>query len=340
MLTKWEYSSKTEAERLLHCAHQMAVGFYKINNFIVLPYTQKIKNSHLVTFVDLPFNKIPRFWEKAKSIDITTLPIRVDKKLAQDTQKMLDRANLLKPEFTEIQKNWQKAEKDIISEIYKLMPIYKNRIRKIVIYPTIFGTSCSFNLISKNGEIVIYLREDMGIFAITEAIITSLTRADAYKDLGGVWQESELLTDWLVTKSSISNVIKKFTDEEFLPTIKGVRIKEQANLIDLSNKFYKKIGINFSKKVFGLNGLTPEINKKPIENLNSNEKKLMKILIQNENEVVEIDKIGGEIFGVDTDYSLYAISKMIERLRTKLEANGISGSYIQTLRGKGYLLKN
>ena len=52
--TVWEYSIKTEAERLLHCAHQMAVGFYRVNNFIVLPYTPKIGGAHIVTFPDLP----------------------------------------------------------------------------------------------------------------------------------------------------------------------------------------------------------------------------------------------------------------------------------------------
>jgi biotin operon repressor len=155
-----------------------------------------------------------------------------------------------------------------------------------------------------------------------------------------MWQESELLSDWLVARSSINTVIKKFANENYLPTIKGVRVKEQAKLIAQSNEFYKKLGIPVEGKVFGLNGLTPEINKKPIENLNNSEKKLMKLLIQNENETVEIDEIGDEIFGTDSDYSLYAISKMVERLRKKLEANGISGSYIQTLRGKGYLLKN
>lgn len=340
MLTKWEYSTKSEAERLLHCAHQMAVGFYKINNFIVLPYTQKTKNSHLVTFIDLSFNKIPRFWEKVKPIDITSLPIKVDPKLVIKTENLLKSANLPKPNFETTQKLWQKAEKSVVSEIYKIMPNYKNKIKEIIIYPTIFGTSCSFNLINKKGQVIIYLRQDMGIYALVEAILTSLTREGVYKELGGMWRESELLVDWLITKASIGNVIKRFTNENFLPTIRGVRIKEQANLISESNKFYQKLGIGFEDKIFGLNGLVPEINKKPIENLNISEKKLMKILIENENEVVEIDKIGDEIFGTDSDYSLYAISKMVERLRTKLETNGISGSYIQTLRGKGYLLKN
>ena len=63
-------------------------------------------------------------------------------------------------------------------------------------------------------------------------------------------------------------------------------------------------------------------------------------LIRNSNTVTEIDDIGSVIFKSEDNFSLYAISKTIQRLRDKLEANGISGSYIQTLRGKGYLLKN
>ena len=70
--TVWENSSKSEAERLLHCAHQMAVGFYRVNNFIVLPYTPKIDNVHIVTFPDFPYNTISIFFEYS----FETQPVR------------------------------------------------------------------------------------------------------------------------------------------------------------------------------------------------------------------------------------------------------------------------
>ena len=186
-----------------------------------------------------------------------------------------------------------------------------------------------------------YLRQDQGIHAIAEAIITSLTRVDIYEKLEGLWQESEIITDFLVTESSIAKVLQKFEKaEKYIPTLKGVRIKEQAKLLAESDEFYVKLGIPSFTKPFGYNGLIPELFGKPVANLTETEKKVLLSLIRKSNTVTEIDELGEVMFKSDDNFSLYAISKTIQRLRDKLEENGISGSYIQTLRGKGYLLKN
>lgn len=342
MKTVWEYSIETEAERLIHCAHQMAIGFYRVNNFIVLPYTPKVKNSLIVNFPDLPYNKIPRFWEKVKKLNITDYPLKIDTKLKEEVIFLMKNADLEKPNFEQTQKDWQKAESEIISEIYKITPSKKGLIKKIIIYPTTFGTGTSFNWFDpQKGEIIMHLRQNQGIYTIVEAIITSLTRAEIYNDLGGIWQESEIITDWIITKSSLVKVLEKYEKlDDFVPTIKGTRIKQQAKLIKESEGFYKKLGLPIENKVFNLNGLTPEINKKPVENLSSKEKILLRLLIQKSGSVVNFNELGDNLFTTDTDFSLYAISKSIERLRNKLEQNGISGSYIQTLRGQGYILKN
>ncbi len=339
--TVWKYSQKTEALRLLHAAHQIAVGFYKVNNFIVLPNNTKDNSANIVTFPFLAYNKIPRFWKKVSFIDIGNLPVKVTPDLVQETSTLLQLENIPKPKYLHTQKLWAKAESEVISEIYKIMPVYSNKIKKITIYPTAFGTGSSFNFVTKDGEIVLYLREDKGIATITEAIITSLTRADIYKDLDGIWQESEIITDWLITKTSINNVLKKYDKQySYLPTIKGVRVKQRAKLLAESEEFYKSLGLFSNKKMFSLNGLTPEINKRPVENLSATEKVILRLLIQKAGGIISFDELGNELFKDEGDFSLYAITKSIERLRNKLEANGVSGSYIQTLRGKGYLLKN
>lgn len=340
-VSTWGYSVKTEAERLIHCAHQIIVGFYKTNNFIVLPYNPNVLNTHIVTFPDLSYTKIGRFWEQSKQVDVNTLPIQVDPKLTNRVIEMMESSNLPKCQFEKIKKLWKKAEKEIINEIYKVIPSKKSAIKKIIIYPTSFGTSTSFNWIDKNGEIIIYLRDDQGIHAITEAIITSLARKDVYEKLEGIWQESEIITDYLITETSIAKVLQKYDGANtYIPTLKGIRVKEQVKLMQESNEFYKKLGIPSFEKPFGYNGLVPEFFGKPVANLTETEKKVLLNLIINSNTVTKIDDIGSTIFKSEDNFSLYAIAKTIQRLRDKLEDNGISGSYIQTLRGKGYMLKN
>ena len=344
MKTLWENSARTEAERLLHCAKNIAVGFYRINNFIVLPFTPKVSAANLVTFPNLEYNSIPRFWEKVKKIDTYDFPLIIDKKLVDQTIKLIEKANLPKPNFEKTKASWEKAQKGVLNEIYKVMPSKKGIIKEIIIYSTSFGTGGSFNLFNqrtKDGKFIMYLREDKGIHEIAEAIITSLTRLDVYSKLEGLWQESELLADWLVAESSIATVLQKYEKpDSYIGTIKGVRTKQQAKLLKQSEEFYKKLGVPGFDKPFSLNGLNPEINKKPLENLNINERLILKKLIESSNSIVTFDDIADKLFKGDENFSLYAISKTIKRIRTKLEKNGISGSYIQTLRGKGYLLKN
>src|SRR3989344_7628589 len=142
-VSTWEYSTKTEGLRLIHCAHQIIVGFYKTNNFIVLPHNPNILNTHVVTFPDLPYTKITRFWEQVKKVDVAVLPIKTDPKLVDEVVKMLESSYLPITKFTNLKKLWQKAEKDVLKEIYKIIPNKKDIIKKITIYPTSFGTSSS-----------------------------------------------------------------------------------------------------------------------------------------------------------------------------------------------------
>ena len=268
------------------------------------------------------------------------MPVKAPQDLKNQLEKLLIDASLPKLDFSKTQKTWKLAQKEVLEEIYKIIPPKKNKIKKIIIYPTAFGTSTSFNLINKKGQIILYLRQDQGVATIIEAILSSLTRTDVYDNLDGMWQESEIIVDWLITQSSLAKVIEKYDKTLFLPTMKGVRVKQQAKLLEESDNFYRKLGIPVNQKVFGLNGLTPEVNKKPLENLSPTEKIILRLLIQKAGGVVTFDEFGNELFKDENDFSLYAISKNIERIRNKLEANGISGSYIQTLRGKGYVLKN
>lgn len=341
MKTVWDYSIDSEAERLIHCARQMSVGFYRANNFIVLPSPPKAASVNIVTFPDLAYHKIPGFWEKVKHVSVDNFPLKIPSTLYTQLFNLIKNSDIKKPEFEQVKSTWAKAENKVIKEIERILPGKTGLIKKITIHPTSFGTSSSFNLIDNRGEVIIYLRDDRGIHTITEAILTSLTRAEIYSNLNGMWSESEIITDFLVTKTSIAKVLVKFEKgERFTSTIKGVRTKQNAKLITLSENYYQKLGIPASKKIFSLNGLTPEVYKKPVAGLSLNEKQILKILIEKNDVPVTFDDVSTVMFKSDDDFSLQAIAKQMERLRKKLEENGISGSYIQTLRGKGYLLKN
>lgn len=339
-LTTWEYSLETEAKRILHTAHQTYVGFYKSNGFIVLPKNTKSYNSNIVVLPNLDFNSISRFWKRASNIDIYASPMIIEKVFLSEFENLLSKYNLETPNYKKTMQVWDKAEEDVINAIYDVLPNKRGKIKKILINPTKTGTVCSFDW-TNDGSYIILLRDDQNIHKIAEALVTSLTREDIYEKLSGLWQESEIISDFLVTQTKIAEVLKKYEPiDKYSPTMKGVRTKDTGNLLETSNDYYKKLGIPNFDSPFSLNGLTPEINKKPILNLSSNEKQVMYLLIKNSNNAVSFDQISDIIFANEEKFSLFALAKFIQRLREKLENNGISGSFIQTLRGKGYLLKN
>lgn len=339
-LTTWQYSLESEANRILHTAHQTYVGFYKSNGFIVLPKNTKTYNSNTVILPKLDYNSISRFWKRVAKIDIHANPMIINESLVSDFKNLLSKHDLEIPDYKKTMQVWARAESEILKTIYEVLPDKKDKIKKIIIYPTKTGTVCSFDW-TDDGTYIIFLRDDQNIHKIVEALVTSLTREDIYEKLSGLWHESEIISDFLITQTKIAKVLRKYEPTDlYSTTVKGIRTKEVGSLLQISEGYYNTLGIPNFDKPFSLNGLTPEINKKPILNLTNNEKQIMYLLIKNSNNTISFDQISDIIFSSEEKFSLFALSKFVQRLREKLEMNGISGSFIQTLRSKGYLLKN
>ena len=223
------------------------------------------------------------------------------------------------------------------------MPAKRGAVKTITIYPTLFGTNTSFNRPSTFPvDLYLYLREDQGIHAITEAILTSLTRSDVYDKLDGTWQESEILVDWLTIFSPLSQVLQKYEPKpNFLPTMKQVRFKQRGELLQKSKEFYQKLGLDPTANVFSLKRETPTIFGKQVEDFTIREKEIFVLMINKRNQLITVDEVANILFKDDENaFSLQAIAKAIQRLRDKLEENGVSGSFIQTRRGQGYILVN
>ena len=75
-----------------------------------------------------------------------------------------------------------------------------------------------------------------------------------------------------------------------------------------------------------------------LEKLTRQEYQLLSNLIENPRNMLTFDEIADILWPNGEDYSLWAITKLIERLRKKLSQNGISPHLIQTKRKKGYSL--
>ncbi len=342
MKTVWEYSLDSETNRLLGLLRQISSGFYRINGFHPIPLAQKLNSDSTVPIPDLPYLTIPNFWKKVNQINTDEKLQLTQPEFFSQVRNLLSNYGLPQANYQKVLEAWQSAENDVMTEIIRILPTKKDYISQIVIHPTVFGTTSSFNQIIKKSEILtIYLRHDQGIFAITESILTSLIVNDIYNDFQGLWQEAEMLTDWLVTQSSIVNILNKYSNSDsFKPTMLLVRNEQINQFKKESSAFYTKLGLHVPDNHFSIKGNNIYYAGKKLHNLNPKEIKIFESLIANKHDALHYDILGEIIYGKEIDWSLYSLSKTIERLRRKLEKNGISGSYIQTVRGFGFLLRN
>lgn len=325
--TVWEYNLNLEAKRVLQACRQIAVGFYKVNGFYPVPYgTSPLKDINVV-IPDLPYLTIPRFWEKAAKVWTLDIENIEESELLPALQNMLSQIPMTKPQIPIIQKEWDKIANSFLKDIGTLLPKQKNKIKKIIIWPTNFGTSASFS-IEKNGTAHVWIRSDQGVEAIGWCLITALTRDDILDKYGGLWQESQMISDWLMGETPLSKYFSNLYN-----SMRALRAKQNASMLEVSTKFLEKIGapIISSDKVKSLD----------TTGFSDREKKLWSALSIKSPDILSMDEVGNILFtNSEDDFSLYAISKAIQRLRDRLEKSGISGSFIQTKRGEGYLLVN
>ncbi|MDP1743418.1 MAG: hypothetical protein Q8L51_01380, partial [Candidatus Amesbacteria bacterium] len=298
--TVWEYSLELEAKRVLQACRQTALGFYKVNGFYPVPYGTSPLRDINVVIPDLPYLSIPRFWEKAAKVWTLDIENIVEPELLPALEKMLGKVTA--PDYQVVQKEWNKISEEFLGEIGKLLPRQKNKIKKIMIWPTNFGTSASFS-IEKNGTAHVWIRSDQGVEAIGWCLITALTREDILDKYGGLWQESQMISDWLMGETPLSKYFPKTYN-----SMRSLRSKQNASMLEKSEAFLTKIG-------------APVISTEKIKNLDTTsfsdrEKKLWSALSIKSPDILSMDEVGNILFAnSEDDFSLYAISKAIQRLR-------------------------
>jgi len=110
-----------------------------------------------------------------------------------------------------------------------------------------------------------------------------------------------------------------FLFEEFIDLIKKV-LKENKN-IDVKGAYEKTI-----------NGINTTLL------LSKDEQLAFNCLLNNEGNCVSYEKLAETIWGdkIDEKYSLWALNKLISRLRIKIQKAGLPKKTIRTIRGKGY----
>ena len=141
----------------------------------------------------------------------------------------------------------------------------------------------------------------------------------------------------LTAKGEVENRIKglelgadDYIGKPFEPKELLLRIK---NIIDKNIKLNLETEHCVGKAKIDLNKMMINLNEK-FKKINNSEKKVLVEMLSNPGKTFSRDEIG-KISGINQERS---IDVMITRLRQKLELNPKNPKYLQTIRGKGYVL--
>jgi hypothetical protein len=331
MKTTWSWSIDSELNRILQAAHNIGNGFYVRQGFHVHsdshPYAE---NS--VSIPPLPYYTIPGFWQKVRDVDFYTLPATDPHNLTQDLRPLLP--ELEPPQVEDLKRNWDQNSQSILELIGRELPTTKP-LNSLTIYTTKFGTISSFNNSDPTSpEITLFLRQDATIYHLVEGIVSSLLR-QTHIDQGFSWQESEAIIDHILTLSQLAILLKQVEPTPFQGTIQSLIPEQgQPNL-----EFLAQIQAPLQNPHLNIQDERPYINDRPIHHLTAREQKVLLELIKLQGKTLDYDTLSDLVFGADEDsFSLAVLSKVIERLRNKLEKNGVTGSLITTDRARGFFI--
>lgn len=328
--TIWNYSSLTEALRILSTAYQIRNYFYTKKGFYVLPYSLA-QQPKVVFFPNLPYKKIKNFWQKVK-----LSPQLLLEKNDPIINQLIQLLPAQKPDFLTTQKKWQNNQIKIWQKLSEFLPKYFSEVKILEIRSTIYGSICSaysFWLKDKS-KIIIYLRSDADYSHIIEAmLIDRLNKLSpaSYRS----WEQLEAVQDFLISETVFASYFQNYQ-----PTITNLNQKQQGKLAKESKDYLRFLGFPM-EEFFTIKNSKIYLKNKPLVNLFSpTEEDILTYLINHKNQVVSFDQIADIIWKDQSDekFSLYAISKTVERLRKKIELAGVFPEIIQTVKKKGYLL--
>ena len=354
MKTLVEYSDYTEYQRILFICRCVKSGFYKSKNFFLLPYLLRNPRAIFLPKLDIFGDKDFFSDLSINAQDVYTTPFSQRSKYYQHKiiselkQNNLIYDNEVIKDIPSI-KLWENVSLEFFTLCDKIFPGLFEGYTKVIIRPTKFGSICSqFSSTSNSESICIYIREDADLNNIIEAILMVPLNLTGKKRIleNLTWEEREVIIDFLINNSILGHInkrsegisIKKLKDNK-KRTIPILRDNSYIKIIEESNKYFETLGFSNDYKI------TISARKITINNVDipfsRSEDKVFRLLFRNRNDIVSLEEIGKTLWldNISKKFSLFAITKLIQRMRAKIEKNGVNSSFIGTQRNRGFIMK-
>jgi hypothetical protein len=316
MKISWEFDLKSQVNRYADAVGSTINGFYQSHRFYILPFMPEKFRDRVVL---LPLtNYLKRSVGQKKIVKINK---QEHGEIITLTKSFYEKRKTV---ITKLEEDYCNTINMACTKILTYFPEAKNI--KVVIKPSLWGSVGSYSL-DKN-KILITPRYDRSIENVYMLLVTALTHHIKFGHNNNLdnnpktWRQKQLMASGYHIKLG-------FTERpQGMVTI--LDNSYSANLALESRKYCKKLGLSFKST----------LKEKPLNSLSPKEKDLLSYLLENNNSIVNFDDIARVIWNdkADQKFSLYAITKTIERLRKKLKAAGFEENFIHTQRGVGYFL--
>jgi len=334
MKITWNYTIENQSEKYFKCAEQIYTGFYQQCRYYVLPFLPEKFRDRVVYFPDIP--------EFTQSFDLYTQQLIKEKNSLFIPSSVKDAINnfvqkkerYFEKKLNTVKNIMEKYNEDVLEGLKKIYP----KELSIIITPSFFGTSGHYDSV-QNNELKISPRIDRDPMEIYKLIITAISH-ELYTDEKYHIQNMNALpyNQWLTKQNKSTELFNNLFSQKYgkmiglaKETTKTLKNNYAGNLAIESLQYLEKLGHPLVSTL---------IKVEQIKNLSATEKSILQELLNNRGNIVKFDRIGDLMWQASAieKYSLYAISKAIERIRRKLELSSINQNIIHTERGKGYLL--
>lgn len=340
-----KYSATTESERILHTLHGVATGFYINNGWYVLPSLKRFaKFQSSVLLPNIDYKTILGSYKNITSVDKykdnsdKTLSNKIWLKAIETeiTEKKIFQA-INHKKLLELEKQYSQMLLPALKQLKQSIPIYKNVDFSICVKPTNLGVYLSFDSVkavelkNRKVDIGITIRIDQPMEYILEGLASSATRN--LLESTNTWRETEAVSDF-ITKYM-------FSAKNFKGTILSV-MKSDDTLLQTSINYLITLQapINLPLTFNADQNLISYFGENITQNFSPYEFRVLKALIINRNNTVTIDDLSDQIYKSNSDekFTLWGITKTIQRVRDKLEEIGVPRTMIQNVKGEGFKL--
>ena len=335
--TKFLSGIEVDKQLIIILSKYIEDGFYSKNNY--LPVTSKaLAQNNTILFPNINSAQY-KVLIAAGSIDLFS-DIYVNNQKVIKANNFLDKViksnsiQLNPYNLKRIQSEWLKIQESFF-EIFKEMFVLKNMSIKLNIYISPYGGDCYFRKLVLHNCLYfhIWINKVRDISEIAEGIISSYFR-DIQDKEGLSWSESEATSDFLLHHTKLKKLFKKYKG-----TLQNVRtFQKDIEAIKSSKEFLNRIKYSDTTELEILETNIYINGHLAAYPFTLSETKILKLLLDKKKKICSYSNIAEIIWNDSDSFSIWAISRLIYKIRNKLRQNGLSSDKLKTYRGKGFVL--